>query len=78
MDRETPATGGFCGGDNNHYGNFTEPSWADGGSKPIVFPWLSVQTGLRYKPAKQFILRLDVGWNLLNGPFFGLAANYGL
>jgi hypothetical protein len=69
---------GTCGNDNNHYGNYTEPSWANGGSKPIIFPWLSVQTGFRFKPAKQFMMRLDVGWNLLNGPFFGIAANYGL
>ena len=68
----------FCGADNNHYGGYTEPSWANGGSKPIIFPWLSVQTGLRFKPVKQFAARLDVGWNLLNGPFFGIAANYGL
>jgi hypothetical protein len=72
------ANPGTCGTDNNHYGNYTEPSWANGGSKPIIFPWLSVQTGFRFKPAKQFMMRLDVGWNLLNGPFFGIAANYGL
>jgi hypothetical protein len=70
--------GPFCGSDNEHYGNYTEPSWANGGSKPIIFPWLSLQTGLRFKPTKQFMMRLDVGWNLLNGPFFGIAANYGL
>jgi hypothetical protein len=68
----------FCDNSNNHYGDYTEPSWANGGSKPIIFPWLSIQTGLRFKPVKQFAARLDVGWNLLNGPFFGLAANYGL
>jgi len=68
----------FCGTDNNHYGGYTEPSWANGGSKPIVFPWLALQTGLRWKPVRQFMMRLDVGWNLLNGPFFGLALNYGL
>jgi hypothetical protein len=37
-----------------------------------------VQTGFRFKPVKQFMMRVDVGWNLLNGPFFGIAANYGL
>jgi hypothetical protein len=68
----------FCGGDNDHYGSYTEPSWANGGSKPIIFPWLSLQTGFRFKPAKQFMARVDIGWNLLNGPFFGLALNYGL
>jgi len=75
-----PAMGAhmFCGTDNNHYGGYTEPSWANGGSKPILFPWLSVQTGFRFKPVKQFMGRVDIGWNILNGPFFGLALNYGL
>lgn len=70
--------GAYCGNDNDHYGNFTEPSWANGGSKPIVFPWLSLNTGLRFKPSRHAVIRLDVGWNLFNGPFFGLAGNYGL
>jgi hypothetical protein len=68
----------FCGSDNDHYGAYTEPSWADGGSKPIIFPWLAIQTGLRFKPAKQFMTRLDLGWNLLNGPFLGISGSYGL
>jgi len=68
----------YCGTDNDHYGDYTEKSWANGGSKPIIFPWLSLQTGFRFKPAKQFMGRVDIGWNLLNGPFFGLALNYGL
>jgi hypothetical protein len=68
----------YCGRDNDHYGNYTEASWANGGSKPILFPWVSLQTGFRFKPTKQFMGRFDVGWNILNGPFFGLALNYGL
>ena len=68
----------FCGTNNSHYGTYSEPSWVNGGRKPIVFPWLSVQTGLRFKPFKQCMIRLDVGWNLLHGPFGGLAVNYGL
>jgi hypothetical protein len=67
----------FCGGDNNHYNGYTEPSWADGGSKPIIFPWLVAQTGLRYKASKQFVARLDLGFGT-SGFFFGLGANYGL
>ena len=70
--------GQYCGRDNDHYGGYTEPSWANGGSKPILFPWVSLQTGFRFKPHKQFMGRVDVGWNILNGPFFGLALNYGL
>ena len=26
-----------CGTDNNHYGNYTEPSWANGGSIAQLF-----------------------------------------
>ena len=68
----------YCNNDNNHYAGYTEPSWADGGSKPIVFPWLALQTGVRWKPVREFMTRLDLGWDLLNGPFIGIAGNYGL
>ncbi|MCA9647139.1 MAG: hypothetical protein H6718_35760 [Polyangiaceae bacterium] len=67
----------FCGTDNDHYGDYNEPSWADGGSKPIVFPWLALQTGLRFKPAKSFVARLDLGFGT-SGFFVGLGADYGL
>jgi hypothetical protein len=67
----------FCGSDNNHYAGYTEPSWASGGSKPVVFPWLVLQTGLRYKPHRNFIARLDAGFGT-SGFFLGLGADYGL
>jgi len=67
----------YCGNDNNHYGGYTEPSWANGGSKPIVFPWLVVQTGFRYKPHKNFAARFDAGFGT-SGFFLGLGADYGL
>jgi len=69
--------GNFCGSDNNHYGGYTEPSWSGGGSKPIVFPWLALQTGFRYKPHKNFIARFDAGFGT-SGFFLGLGADYGL
>lgn len=68
---------GFCGDDNDHYGDYSEPSWADGGSKPIVFPWLALQTGLRFKPAKSFVARVDLGFGT-SGFFVGVGADYGL
>jgi hypothetical protein len=67
----------YCGGDNDHYGDYTEPSWADGGSKPIVFPWLAVQAGVRFKPHRNVQARLDAGI-AVGHVFFGLAADYGL
>ena len=68
---------GFCGTDNDHYSGYTEPSWANGGSKPVIFPWLTLQTGLRYKPHRNFIARLDAGFGT-SGFFLGLGADYGL
>ena len=50
-----------------------EPSWANGGSRPIVFPWLAVQTGLRYKPHRNVVFRLDLGVGT-SAFFFGLGA----
>jgi len=67
----------YCDSSNKHYGNYTEPSWANGGSKPIVFPWLALQTGLRFKPSKSFAARLDLGFGT-SGFFLGLGADYGL
>ncbi len=67
----------YCGSDNDHYNNYSEPSWANGGSKPILFPWLALQTGFRFKPTKHFVARLDAGFGT-SGFFVGLGADYGL
>lgn len=72
-----PGQAVYCGDDNDHYGDYTEDSWASGGSKPIVFPWLALETGLRYKPHPKFVARLDLGFGT-SGFFFGLGADYGL
>lgn len=57
---------------------YKEPSWFDGGSKPVLFPWISIpQVGLRFKPVKNFVGRLGVGF-ALTGFWFGLNAQYGL
>ena len=69
--------GTFCDGSNGHYNGYTEPSWANGGSKPILFPWFVLQTGLRYKPHRNFAARLDAGFGT-SGFFLGLGADYGL
>jgi hypothetical protein len=57
---------------------YKEPSWFSGGSKPALFPWISVpQIGLRFKPIKNFVARLGVGF-ALTGFWFGLSGQYGL
>ena len=56
---------------------YLEPSWANGGSKPNVIPWVAIpQIGLRFKPIKQFESRLGLGVSL-TGFWFGLSGNYG-
>ncbi len=67
----------FCATDNNHYGNYSEPSWANGGQKPIFFPWLGFGPGIRIKPHRNFMMRIDVGWGLI-GPYFGASGSYGI
>jgi hypothetical protein len=67
----------YCDGTNDHYGDYTEPSWANGGSKPILFPWLTLQTGMRFKPSRSFAGRLDLGFGT-SGFFLGIGGDYGL
>lgn len=62
----------------NKVNGYTEPSWFNGGSKPTILPWISVpQFSLRFKPIKNVVARLGVGFNL-TGFWFGLGAQYGL
>ncbi len=81
LTAKTPTTPGsvpYCDTGNDHYGNYTEASWANGGSKPNIFPWLSLpQLSFRYKPIKQLQTRFDTGFST-SGFFFGLSAGYGL
>ena len=68
---------GFCDASNNHYADYNEPSWANGGQKPMFFPWLAVGPGLRIKPHRNVMFRVDMGWALV-GPYIGIAGNYGI
>jgi hypothetical protein len=69
--------GSYCGSDNDHYGDYSEPSWTDGGSKPVIFPWLAPMIGFRYKPHRHVVGRLDAGFGI-SGFFVGLGADYGI
>jgi hypothetical protein len=71
----------YCAADptlsEQHYGDYEEKNWADGGSKPLVMPWLAIQTGLRFKLHRNFVGRAEVGIGL-GQVFVGLGADYGL
>lgn len=59
-------------------GHYVEPNWFNGGSVPVIFPYVSFpQLGLRWKPVKQIESRLGLGFSL-TGFWFGLSADYGL
>jgi hypothetical protein len=59
-------------------GSYTEPYWTNGGSLPIIFPWIALpQVSFRYKPIKQFQVKVDGGFST-TGFFFGASASYGL
>jgi hypothetical protein len=59
-------------------GHYSEPNWFNGGSIPVIFPHVAFpQLGLRWKPAKQFEMRLSTGFSL-TGFFFGISGDYGL
>lgn len=67
----------YCDDGDDHYGKHVEGSWAKGGDKPNIMPWLSVpQISLRYKPIKQLQVRVDGGWSL-TGFFVGMNHAYG-
>lgn len=73
---------GYCApdpqhGDKQHFGMYEEPSWSGGGDKPLIMPWLALQTGLRIKPHRRFVGRLDFGIGI-GQVFFGLGADYGI
>jgi hypothetical protein len=68
----------FCGDENEHYGDYKEPSWFNGGKKPNIYASFGPQIGIRFKPVKEFVARLNVGWDLFAGPFFGINGSYGL
>lgn len=72
---KNPKTGNtYCDASNNHYGSYTEPSWAHGGSKPFIFPYLALpHIAFRMQPVKAFQLRVDGGFSV-TGFFFGASA----
>lgn len=79
----TPSTGSGCNTRDHQaskvarVGGYLEPSWANGGSKPNVIPWVAIpQVGLRFKPIKQFEGRLSLGL-ALTGFWFGFSGSYG-
>jgi hypothetical protein len=63
---------------NNLTAGYSEPSWANGGSKPLIFPWIALpQVGFRYKPIKQLEFQANGGFST-SGFFFDISGSYGI
>jgi hypothetical protein len=59
-------------------GGYVEPNWFNHGSIPVIFPNIWVpELGIRWKPIKQFEMRLQTGFSL-TGFWFGIHGDYGL
>ena len=59
-------------------GGYTEKNWFSGGSVPVFFPTFSIpQIGVRVKPVKEVVARLNVGFSI-TGFFFGISGSYGI
>lgn len=72
-----PLGGAYCLNTSDHFGDYAEPSWANGGSKPFIFPWIAVpQVSFRYKPIKYMQARADVGFAISSGFYFGASLDY--
>jgi hypothetical protein len=57
---------------------YVEKMWFSGGSVPNIFPYIGVpHLGVRWKPVKQFVARIGIGFSL-TGFWFGLEGYYGL
>lgn len=71
--------GQYCDAENDHYpeangDDWSEPSWANGGSKPIIFPYIALpHIALEVLPIPELMMRLDTGFSV-TGFFFGFAA----
>jgi hypothetical protein len=76
----------YCDTRTNHYAGpggsvtngWSDQNWVNGGSKPLIFPWLAIpQFAIRYKPIKQFQAKFDFGFSD-TGFWLGISASYGI
>lgn len=70
-----PVGGDRCDATGGNYG--VEPSWIDGGSRPLVYARLAPHLAIRIKPIHQLVFRIDGGFDLFSGFFVGGAAAFG-
>ncbi len=65
------------GEEGGHY-DVNARNWANGGSTPLVWFRLAPQLGVRIKPIKQLMFRINGGFDILSGFFVGASINVGV
>lgn len=64
--------------DKDHYGDYSEPSWFNGGKKPAIYPWAALpELGLSFRPTPGFAMDLEVALTL-SGILTGIGMRFGL
>ena len=64
--------------DAAHYDGYAEPSWFNGGIRPLIFPWLVLpELGFTWKPTPSIAVDLEGGVTL-SGFLTGLGVRVGL
>jgi tetratricopeptide (TPR) repeat protein len=64
--------------DADHYFGYVEPSWFEGGRRPLLFPWLALpELGLAFHPSRTFAIDVQIGLSL-TGILTGLGVRFGL
>ena len=77
-DPRNSGSGHYVNADGKLVNGYSEPSWANGGSKPLIFPWIALpQIGFRYKPIKQLEFQVNGGFST-SGFFFDISGSYGI
>lgn len=78
---DPPGTFRFCNQldqDADHYDGYAEPSWFDGGARPLVYPWLALpQLELTWYPTDDVALDLGAGLST-SGILTSLGVRFGL
>jgi hypothetical protein len=64
--------------DANHYNGFTEPSWFQGGARPLLYPWFALpELGLSFRPTPRLAIDL-AGALSLSGFMTSIDARFAL
>ncbi len=63
--------------DGDHYDGFVEPTWFEGGARPLLFPTLAIPIGVTIRPFDELAIDVETGFGV-TGFLTQVGARYGL